>query len=73
MLEQRFGNPIFRELFITAYWVIWTTCNSIIFYNGQISISLWKRRFREELDLVCIKAKEQRQGTLTAWRDSYAI
>jgi len=71
--RTRFGSPIFREIFITACWISWTTRNTVIFYNGQIDINLWKQRFKEELDLVCIKANEKRQGHLTLWRDSYLI
>jgi hypothetical protein len=68
--RARFGSSIFREIFITACWIIWTTRNTVIFDNGQININLWKRRFKEELDLVCIKANEKRQGPLTLWIDS---
>lgn len=73
IIEARtdFGNALFREIFISACWVIWTTRNSIIFYNGNGNLSNWKREFREELDLVCIKAKPSRQHALKAWRDSY--
>lgn len=47
--RSNFGNPIFREICITACWVIWTTRNAVIFDNAQISINDWKRRFKEEL------------------------
>ena len=38
--RESFGNSIFREIFITACWIIWLTRNSIIFDNGQVSICL---------------------------------
>lgn len=30
-----FDSVIFREIIITAYWVIWNTRNKIIFDNGK--------------------------------------
>jgi hypothetical protein len=62
MLQARadFGSVIFREIIITAYWVIWNTRNKIIFDNGQRNLTLWKRQFREELGLVCTKAKSNK-------------
>ena len=73
IIEARtvFGNALFREIFITACWVIWTTRNAIIFDNGQANLSNWKREFKEELGLVCTKAKPSRQAALRTWRDSY--
>jgi hypothetical protein len=68
-----FGNPQFREIFMTACWIIWTTRNKVIFDNGQINISIWKREFKEELDLVCAKAKPSRQTQLSLQRDSYSV
>jgi hypothetical protein len=62
--RRQFGNVIFRELVITGCWVLWTMRNSIIFDNGNCNLSLWRRRFREELDLVCIKANEKRRASL---------
>jgi hypothetical protein len=58
IIEARtaFGNTLFREIFITACWIIWTTRNSIIFDNGYANLNNWKREFRAELDLVCTKA-----------------
>jgi len=72
VLEARgqFGHAIFREIVITGCWVIWTMRNSIIFDNGSCSLSLWRSRLKDELDLVCIKANEKRRIPLTAWRDS---
>jgi hypothetical protein len=64
------GHAIFREIVITGCWVIWTMRNSIIFDNGTCSLSLWRSRLKDELDLVCIKANEKRRIPLTVWRDS---
>jgi hypothetical protein len=74
IIEARtaFGNTLFREIFITACWIIWTTRNSIIFDNGYANLNNWKREFRAELDLVCTKARPNRQTTLSTWRDSYS-
>lgn len=70
--REEFHNVIFREIVIMACWIIWTTRNSIIFYNGQRSIELWKRNFRVELGLVCTKAKASRSTLISLWRDSYS-
>jgi hypothetical protein len=45
----------------------------VIFDKGQIDINIWRREFKEELGLVCIKAKPSRQTPLNLWRDSYNI
>lgn len=62
---------VFREIVITTCWIIWTTRNAIIFNNGQININAWKRHFKDELGLVCTKAKPAKQIPLSLWRDSY--
>jgi hypothetical protein len=66
-----FGSPIFREIFIMACWIIWVTRNVVIFDNGQINLNNWRRQFREELDLVCTKAKPSRQAALINWKENY--
>jgi len=75
ILEARtnFGSPIFRELFTTACWIIWTTRNRVIFDQGQVNINIWRRDFKEELGLVCTKANPSRQNSLSSWRDSYNV
>jgi len=66
IIEARttFGSPLFREIFITACCVIWSTRNGVIFDSGQINLNVWKTQFREvglqELGLVCTKAKQSR-------------
>jgi hypothetical protein len=60
-----FDNVIFRGIIITGFWVIWMTRNGVIFDNGQIDINLWKRQFKEELGLMCIKPKPARQAPLS--------
>jgi hypothetical protein len=49
IIEARttFGSPLFREIFITACWVIWSTRNGVIFDSGQINLNVWKNQFRE--------------------------
>ena len=69
--RTNFGHSIFREIFITACWVLWTTRNAVIFDNGQANVNTWKLQFREELGLVCTKAKPERHTSLSVWRDSY--
>ena len=73
VIEARsaFGSPLFREIFITGCWTIWMTRNGVIFDNGQININIWKRQFKNELGLVCLKAKSARQNTLNSWRENY--
>lgn len=69
--RTNFGLSIFREFFITACWVIWTTRNAVIFDNGQVNVNTWKLQFREELGLVCTKAKQEKSASLSVWKDSY--
>jgi hypothetical protein len=69
--KRQFGNAIFQEIVITGCWVTWTLRNSIIFYNRSCSLSLWRSRFKDELDLLCIKANKKRRIPLTVWRDSF--
>jgi len=73
VLEARetFGSKIFSKIFITGCWIIWLTRNGVIFNNGQVSITAWKIRFKEEFGYVCTKAKVSRQNQLNIWRDSY--
>lgn len=68
--SKNFGSPLFREIFITAYWVIWTTRYGVIFYNNQINLNVWNTQFSEELGQLCIKAKKSRQASLFLWRGS---
>lgn len=68
--REQFGSNIFREIIITACWAIWLVKNGIIFDNEHVSLHSWKRRFKEELGLVCAKAKPTRRHTLNLWRDS---
>lgn len=67
-----FQNIISREIVITACWIIWITRNSIIFDNGQRSINLWKTKFRDELGLVCTKAKASKSILISLWIDSFS-
>jgi hypothetical protein len=69
--REAFGNSIFKEVFITACWIIWLTRNGVIFDNGQININAWRRQFKGELGYMCTKAKLARQTQLNLWRDSY--
>ena len=55
--RSNFDSPIFREIFITACWIISTTRNKVIFDQGQVNLNGWKREFKEEFGLVCTKAK----------------
>jgi len=71
--RSNLGSLIFREIFITACWIIWTSRNAVIFYNAQVDINRWKRGFSEELGQVYTKAKPSRQALLTSWRESFII
>jgi len=66
-----FDNAEFREILITGCWVIYCTRNGVIFDNGRVDINEWKRHFKNELGLVCIKAKPARQASIGYWRDNY--
>ena len=48
------------------------TRNDIIFDNGVCNLSVWKRHFKEELGLVCTKAKPATKGPLSVWWDNYS-
>jgi len=62
-----FGSKIFRELVITACWVIWTTRNGVIFDGKAHSLNQWKRAFKDELGLVRIKSKKKIRDVLIRW------
>jgi hypothetical protein len=62
-----FGSKIFRELVITACWVTWTTRNGVIFDGKAHILNQWKRTFKDELGLVCIKAKKKIRDVLIRW------
>jgi hypothetical protein len=62
-----FGSHIFREIFITAAWAIWKVRNGVIFDNKAASITEWKILLKEELGLVCLKAKRRIADPLKLW------
>lgn len=62
-----FNSCIFREIVITACWVIWTTRNGVIFDAKSHNLNHWKHDFKEELGLVCIKAKKKTAVALNSW------
>jgi hypothetical protein len=66
-----FGSPIFREIVITGCWTIWTARNGLIFYSKPCNINSWKIRFKEEIGLVCIKAKPNLAGSLNMYLRIY--
>jgi hypothetical protein len=61
-----FGNHIFREIFITACWMIWNVRNGTIFDNKACLLADWK-----ELGLVCTKAKKSISDPLSLWRENH--
>jgi hypothetical protein len=69
--KEDFHNIIFREIMITACWIIWKTRNKVIFDNGQKCIAEWKRQFKDELALVCTKARGSKSTLISLWRDSF--
>jgi hypothetical protein len=36
--RTEFDSSIFREIFVTACWVIWKTRNAVIFNNAQANV-----------------------------------
>lgn len=62
--RNAFGKLTFRELVITACWIIWEKRNGIIFYGERCSLSKWKNDLKKELALVCMKAKRGRKVDL---------
>jgi len=71
--RNTFGSTAFRELVITAYWVIWTTRNGVIFYAKSYSLNQWKFAFKEEIGLVCIKAKKKIRDVLLSWCENFPL
>jgi hypothetical protein len=65
-----FGSHIFKEIFISACWTIWKARNRIIFYNKATSLMEWRAALKEDLGLVCIKAKKNIADPLSIWRES---
>ena len=68
--RRDFGISIFREILITACWVLWKTRNAAIFDNVQPQLATWKIQLKEEIGLVCTKAKEEKSLLLRLWRDN---
>ena len=62
--RNAFGKLTFRELVITACWIIWEKRNGIIFDGERCSLSKWKNDLKKELALVCMKAKRGRKVDL---------
>jgi hypothetical protein len=62
---------MFRELVITACWVIWTTRNDVIFDNKSFNLDMWKVSFKAELDLVCIKSKQKTGDAILRWCENF--
>jgi len=65
-----FGNPIFREVLITACWSIWCSRNNLIFDGKACSLANWKVHFKLEFGLICIKAKPSRADSFSLWLES---
>ena len=70
--RNTFGSAIFRELVITACWVIWTTRNGVIFDAKSFNLNSWRAAFKEELGLVCIKAMQDMKVQLELWRENFS-
>jgi hypothetical protein len=63
-----FGSRILREIFISSCWMIWKARNGIIFfYHKSTSVQDWKNTLKEDLSLVCIKAKKSIADPLKIW------
>ena len=50
--------------------MIWRIRNAAIFDNAQPLVATWKLQFKEEIGLVCAKAKEENSLLLRLWRDN---
>jgi hypothetical protein len=74
VIEARtnFGNIIFREIVIAACWIIWTSRNRLIFDNIPCNMDNWKARFKEDIGLICIKAKPNLVDSLIMYIQSLA-
>lgn len=69
--RNAFNSSIFRELVITACWIIQKSRNAIIFEGKSFNLDIWKRTFREEVGLVCIKAKKKTAEALQSWCENF--
>jgi len=69
VIEARnfFGSSIFREIVITSCWIIWTARNRAIFDGESFTLDRWLHDFKNELGLVCIKAKHSVKLLLETW------
>lgn len=74
IIEARtnFGSSIFREIVIAACWAIWNSRNGLIFDNKPCNLSNWKAFLKEEIGLICIKAKPNLEGALWQWLENIA-
>lgn len=66
-----FDNSVFREVVVTACWIIWTTRNRVVVFDGlNFTLSRWIEDFKKELGLVCIKAKQSVKLSLELWLEN---
>jgi len=58
-----FGDIVFKELVITACWVI---------FNGKtFKLALWRHSFKKEIGLVCIMDKKKIRDLLLVWCETF--
>jgi len=72
MIKARvnFGSHFFKEIFIIEAWTIWKVRNGVMFDNKAASLTEWKILMKEELGLVCLKAKQRTADPLKLWCES---
>jgi len=60
VIEARttFGSPIFRELVITTYWIVWKTRNGVVFDNEVCNLRIGRTDSKRRLDWFVSKASK---------------
>jgi hypothetical protein len=65
--RRRFGQRIFREIFLLGCWALWRHHNEVIFDNVPVSLTRWKVIFIEEFRHLLFRAKSTLGVELESW------
>jgi hypothetical protein len=68
--QRQFNSPIFREVLTVGGWTIWCHKNAAIFYGAMVSLGRWQEAFKDEFDLIILRASAQTKPLLTSWLSS---
>jgi hypothetical protein len=65
--RRKFGNRMYREVFLIACWAIWCHRNEIIFDGVHASLNRWKQLFRQEFQLLLHRGKPALEVEFRVW------